>query len=338
MFRVTDIKMLVLLIPIWILILDTQIAAGKIIERNNLRCENDNVEKFSSIFHVGKELICHDLTITKYDVIERKSWKKEDDKYVVQFASVNGSFHRKLINNYPSVNTIFVYNSTIRDFSLPFRKCGILLIIESNLPIITSDFFVEASGLRHLGFYSNPDVEFEEGCFSDLRHLRNLTIFNESFPILKNNFLEGLVKLKRLAIVNSQLEKIDNDAFIYNNDLHEIILDGNPMEEFVANLSILHHLRTVSLLNTKLKKLDLPIFFPVYHLHTLGLPNSVWSGISVVRLAEAFPRLRTAVFNEEEKGNDVLDTLMDDFESSGLQIRKVKHPKEINTFMYDIAS
>ncbi|XP_050517953.1 uncharacterized protein LOC126892463 [Diabrotica virgifera virgifera] len=285
--------------------------------------------------HPRRQLICNDINdIEDNYVVERTNWKKSHSPELIQFVSVTGSLHKKLTKYYPSLKTILVYKSDISDFSLRFMNKGQLLIAESIFPLVTTSTFKEASDLRHLGFYSNPGLEFQDKCFSELKHLRNLTIYNQTMPTLKYTTLYGLTKLKTLVVMGSDVVQIEEHAFKRNTHLKELTLDYNPLDHFHVNITFLKHLRKLSLMNTNLKKLDLPLFFPMKRLAILGLPNEAWSKVTVVKLAEAFPRLRSAIFDGSAETHKSLGLLAEEMKSAGLIVETLSRNKTIDTPLY----
>ncbi|XP_072399209.1 uncharacterized protein [Diabrotica undecimpunctata] len=319
-------KLIILLVPL-LFLLPTYLGESS---EETIQCQ-DHV----NCSHTRRELICNNINdIEDNYVVERTNWKKSHSPELLQFISVTGSLHKKLTKYYPSLKTVFVYKSAISDFSLRFMNKGQLLIAESVFPLVTTSTFKEASDIRHLGFYSNPGLEFQDKCFSELKHLRNLTIYNQTMPTLKYSTLYGLTKLKNLVVVSSNVIQIEEHAFKRNHYLKELILDYNPLYHFNVNITFLKHLRKISLMNTNLQKLDLPLFFPMKRLAILGLPNEAWLKIKVVELAQAFPVLRSAIIESSEEGLKSLRLLAEEMKSAGLIVETLSRNKTIDTPLY----
>lgn len=300
-------------------------------------CEEDSKLKLIAFSNPDKELICVGANLTTTWVLSPE--RTEDlTKKNIQFISSKGILQKWTLNKYPFLKTIVIYKSEITEYSLKVPFASRVLIIETIFPVLTKTTLDQSRYIYALDFHSNPDLKFEYGCFSFLNMLQNLTIYNQTLITINSNTFQGLIDLKFLKLIANKLKNIDKDTFQSIPKLKELILENNPIEHLKANILSLIYLEKLSLMNTGLKKINLPLFFPMKRFKILGLSNTVWGNTKITNLAIAFPNLRICLVNSIDKETDILKELFEEFVDVGLRVKKIVRPIDIqiSSYEYDI--
>ncbi|XP_050506826.1 leucine-rich repeat-containing protein 15-like isoform X2 [Diabrotica virgifera virgifera] len=292
-------------------------------------CEEDSLDAYSKFSTPGKDVVCINITLEGNTSLtsEYKSWSIR----TVQLISTKGALSSKTLEGYSLVANVLIYKSNISEFSLTMHFLQSLLVMESIFPNVTRENFSSMYFLFSLAFHSNLGVTFEENCFHDLVFLKNLTIFNQTFTKITPNTFKHLKELQTLVLNANGLRHIHKNSFLNLEMLRELNLENNPIEYFKINVSGLTRLEKLYLINTNITNFNIPFFYPLRHMNTLGLPSSCWLTLKLPELAIGFPNLRTVLINELDKNTANLTEEIDMMEYAQLVVKRVKKVDPIDT-------
>lgn len=168
------------------------------------------------------------------------------------------------------------------------------LILNGNqkFPKLTKSFFQNFPNLTLIYIHNNENLEVEENAFSDLPHLRILSLQGLNIPKLTGKTFENL-NLKRLSMVKCNIEVVDEDSFSSMTNLEEINLSSNKIKEFVqGTFKGLHKLKELSVQNNDLGNLDVTKLDPLPSLEYVDLCDNKMTKLQTERIKELFPKLQ----------------------------------------------
>ncbi|XP_072383968.1 uncharacterized protein [Diabrotica undecimpunctata] len=292
-------------------------------------CEEDSLDAYSKFSSPGKDLVCINVTL-KYNTsltTKYKDWSRR----TVQLISTKGVLSNKTLKGYSLVENFLIYKSNISKFSLALPFGSYLLVVQSIFPNVTRENLNGIKYLFSLAFHSNTGITFEENCFQELLFLKNLTIFNQTFTEITPNTFRNLKELQTLVLNANGLRHIHKNSFLNLTMLKELNLENNPLEYFKINVSGLPRLEKLCLINTNISNFNIPFFYPLRRMNTLGLPSSLWFTLKLYELAIGFPYLETVLINDLDKNTANLKEKIDMMEFAQLVVKKVKKVDPIDT-------
>ncbi|XP_018561904.1 P-granule-associated novel protein 1-like [Anoplophora glabripennis] len=273
-------------------------------------------------YYPTSDIICRNINIQRNEAIDLKDHSQRTIVDKIQLISVTADVQSSTLQNFPAAQQLLIFDSTIKSFSLQ-SNITTLNVSNSIFPKITSDS-LKGKDLLSVTFMSNYDLEFEKGAFKQLQALRELIIVNQTIPRIQRHLFTGLVNLRYLCLIASNIQEIDEDAFLDLSRLDRLYLDANPIKTFSTNLCALTHLDRLSLSNTNLKKLNFDVLGPVKSLSSVGLPRQLLKTINVTDLVTKIPDLRVVGIDFMELQCPDVISFMDELKKKEVRVMPIK--------------
>lgn len=137
-------------------------------------------------------------------------------------------------------------------FTKTFPNIWILLVHKSNLEFLQKSDFSDLIHLKALSLNDNKIEFITEDVFEDLHNLEALSLAHNNLRIIPQNIFQHLPNLKRISLNNNHLKKIDSSLFKNNMMLEMIALHNNKLHRIGPNLlNPLRNLKDIWLINNE---------------------------------------------------------------------------------------
>jgi Leucine-rich repeat (LRR) protein len=151
----------------------------------------------------------------------------------LQLMDLNGTLEAQFLSQLAPVTDLRLYLTritkieagavctfpTLRRFELSFNR-------DVNVPILKRNIFENCEKLEELnlvGAYGNPS-KLEPNTFLDLKNLKNLNLLFLDLHHLKKEYFGGLKSVTHLAIIDCNLQEVDEDTFYEIDSLKELAI------------------------------------------------------------------------------------------------------------------